>query len=231
MRRDRAAAEHATCQVLLLEDDLRIRDHLSAMVDAAPAYAVAVSVGSLAEAGQAEAAARTCAVHLVDLRLPDGSGTDWIRTAAAWPAPPRIGVISALGDERNVIAAIEAGAHGYLLKDLRSEELIPALDALRRGESPMTPAIARHLLKRFQPVRSTPPDPASAPVEPLSPRETEVLQLVAKGFSSAEIAELLGIAASTVLTHIKHIYAKLGVNSRSQAVFEAAQSGIISLGR
>ena len=95
----------------------------------------------------------------------------------------------------------------------------------------MTPAIARHLLKRFQPVRSTPPDPASAPVEPLSPRETEVLQLVAKGFSSAEIAELLGIAASTVLTHIKHIYAKLGVNSRSQAVFEAAQSGIISLGR
>ena len=70
-----------------------------------------------------------------------------------------------------------------------------------------------------------------AELEHLSPRETEVLQLVAKGFSSAEIAELLSIAASTVLTHIKHIYAKLGVNSRAQAVFEAAQSGIIQMGR
>lgn len=214
--------------VFVLEDDPRIVQHLRQLLATTPDYTLAVAAGSLRAARDVLDAARDCVVHLVDLRLPDGSGTQWIRDAAAWPRPPRIGVISALGDERNVVRAIEAGAQGYLLKDIRADDLVPALDALLRGESPMTPAIARHLLKRFQAAPDTGDKPSA---ESLSPRETEVLKLVAKGFSSAEIADLLSIAASTVLTHIKHIYGKLGVNSRSQAVFEAAQAGIIKLGR
>lgn len=220
----------ARTRVFILEDDPRIAAHLRKLIDQSPDYEVAALAGSLREAQAEEGFARGCGIHLVDLRLPDGRGTQWIEQVAVWEYAPRIAVVSALGDERNVIAAIEAGAHGYLLKDIRAEELVPALDALQRGESPITPAIARHLLKRFHPAQ-TPNDDDTMTLEHLSPRETEVLQLVAKGFSSAEIAELLSIAASTVLTHIKHIYAKLGVNSRAQAVFEAAQSGIIHMGR
>lgn len=217
-------------RVFVLEDDPRIVAHLENLIDRASGYTVAASAGSLREARAQESLARQCDIHLIDLRLPDGLGTQWIEQAAAWEPTPRIAVVSALGDERNVIAAMEAGAHGYLLKDIRGQDLVPALNALQRGESPITPAIARHLLKRFRPTEAVVGEDR-AELEHLSPRETEVLQLVAKGFSSAEIAELLSIAASTVLTHIKHIYAKLGVNSRAQAVFEAAQSGIIQMGR
>lgn len=220
----------ADTQVFVLEDDPRIVANLRSLIERTTSYTVGATAGSLREAHAQEAAARSCGVHLVDLRLPDGLGTQWIQQAARWHDAPRIAVVSALGDERNVIAALEAGAHGYLLKDIRPDDLVPALDALQRGESPITPAIARHLLKRFHPSDETTGD-EQATLEHLSPRETEVLQLVAKGFSSAEIAELLSIAGNTVLTHIKHIYAKLGVNSRAQAVFEAAQSGIIQMGR
>lgn len=222
--------QSADMRVFVLEDDPRIVTHLRRLIDHAPGYDVGATAGSLREAQAQESAAKACGIHLVDLRLPDGRGTQWIQLVAAWPDGPRIAVVSALGDERNVVAALEAGAQGYLLKDIRADELVPALDALQRGESPITPAIARHLLKRFRPV-DEPSGETQQQLEHLSPRETEVLQLVAKGFSSAEIAELLSIAASTVLTHIKHIYAKLGVNSRAQAVFEAAQSGIIHMGR
>jgi DNA-binding NarL/FixJ family response regulator len=133
-------------------------------------------------------------------------------------------VISVFGDEAHVVAAIEAGATGYLLKDARGDEITQAIHRLIAGESPISSAIARHLLRRFQ------PSPAAAPAAagpPLTPRERQVLQLIAKGLSYQRIAETLSMSPHTVTTHIKQIYRKLEVNSRGEAVFEAHQLGLL----
>lgn len=212
--------------VFLLEDDARIRERFRLLINNSPNFVVAGEAYSLSELSKHHDAARSSQILLVDLRLPDGSGKSLIRDASTWQPRPRIIVVSALGDEKNVVSAVEAGADGYLLKDVRDTEFIPLLEALLRGESPMSPAIARHLLKRFRP-ESVEDDTTST----LSKREVEVLELIAKGFTYGEIGQTLGIATSTVITHVKHTYSKLDVNSRSQAVFEAANLGIIKVGR
>lgn len=226
MTTDRADHNQEKAAVFLLEDDPRIRERFRTLIARSERYTVAGQAASLSEAQKYVDAARQSKVLLIDLHLPDGSGKALIAEADKWEPRPRIIVVSALGDERNVIGAIEAGADGYLLKDVRDAEFIPLLDALLRGESPMSPAIARHLLKRLRPDTSEEADEVK-----LSKREIEVLELVAKGFTYEEIAGSLGIASSTVVTHVKHVYSKLGVNSRTQAVFEAANLGIIKVGR
>lgn len=210
--------------IFVLEDDARIRSRFCRLIEDSGAFEVLGQAGSLSDAQQLRGVAQGCQLLLVDLQLPDGSGANFISEAASWQPRPRIIVISALGDERNVLSAIEAGADGYLLKDVDAQQIVPMLSALMQGEAPISPAIARHLLKRF---RREPSAEASAPV--LSGREKEVLELVARGLSFAEVAQQLSVAVSTVNTHVKHIYNKLDVNSRSEAVFEAAQLGIIRL--
>ncbi len=165
-------------------------------------------------------------VLLVDLQLPDGSGIDLIRAARRLAPQAEAMVISVFGDEAHVVGAIEAGATGYLLKDASAEEIAMAITRLLAGEAPISSAIARHLLRRFR----APPDPAAAPVaaSPLTPREGEVLQLIAKGLSYQRIADTLAMSPHTVTTHIKQIYRKLAVNSRGEAVFEAMQLGLLS---
>lgn len=214
--------------VFVLEDDPRVRERFQRLLRDAGGFALVGSAGSLSEAADRREQARRAAILLVDLRLPDGMGTDFIRQAARWTPRPRIAVISALGDERNVVAAIEAGADGYLLKDLAADQFVPMLEALLRGEAPISPAIARHLLKHFRPADAVGDTAADAPR--LSARETEILRLLARGYTTGEIARALKVLESTVLTHVKHLYGKLDVHSRSQAVFEAAQLGLIRLG-
>ena len=136
-------------------------------------------------------------------------------------------VITMYEDEQHVIRSLEAGASGYLLKDSLRDEIVQHVLELKAGGAPMTPAIARYLLKRFRadpqtPPKSTPPHDAQ-----LTQRELEMLGLLAKGFSYGEVARLSGISVHTVHAHIKHIYAKLQVNSRSEAVFEATQLGLL----
>ena len=213
-------------KVFVLEDDARIRARFCKLVNESGSFAICGAAGSLTDAKQQQAQAQEAAILLVDLRLPDGNGTSLIAEAASWSPRPFIAVISSLGDERSVITAMEAGADGYLLKDLRPEELVPNLEALMRGESPISPAIARYLLKRFRPDASE--DSTDRPN--LSDRESEILQLVARGYSHADIAEALGISNNTVITHIRHIYRKLDVHSRSEAVYEAANLGLLKVG-
>ncbi len=210
--------------IFILEDDARIRARFCRLIEDSGEFEVFGQAGSLSDAQRQRKVAQACDLMLVDLQLPDGSGTNFIAEASTWQPRPRIIVISALGDERNVLAAIEAGADGYLLKDVDAQQIVPMLNALMQGEAPISPAIARHLLKRF---RNEAARETSTPL--LSGREKEVLELVARGLSSAEVAHQLSVAVSTVNTHIKHIYNKLDVNSRSEAVFEAAQLGIIRL--
>ena len=165
-------------------------------------------------------------VLLTDLGLPDGSGIDLIReTVRRYPATD-IMVITVFGDEDHVLASIEAGATGYILKDSIPEEFVGLIKQLRAGGSPISPVIARQLLKRFKPHVASPE--AVATVEAgLSARESEVLSLIAKGFSFSEIARLLNVSQHTVTTHVKKIYQKLAVHSRGEAVYEAGKMGII----
>lgn len=219
-------------RVLLIEDDPPTRAHLGRAIGATTELDLVGSGASVAE-GRDLLARETPEVLLTDLGLPDGNGIELIRELREKHPDALAMVVTVFGDERSVVSAIEAGASGYLLKDGSAEEIGGAVLELLGGGSPISPAIARHLLRRFQTPRAQPepkPAPDPAPDAPtLSPRETEVLQLIAKGFSFPEIAELLEISAHTVTTHVRHIYGKLEVNSKSSAVYEAVSLGLISM--
>ena len=167
-------------------------------------------------------------VMLTDLGLPDGDGLDLIRRVAAMPGNTEIMVITVFGDEKHVLSAIEAGASGYLLKDGTADYIGDSIIQMMNGESPVSPAIARHLLKRFRTMHTTPAvQQADSPK--LTPRESEILQYVAKGFSFTEVAKLLSVSPHTVTHHIKNIYKKLAVCSRAEAVYEAMQLGLVKM--
>jgi DNA-binding NarL/FixJ family response regulator len=210
--------------VVLLEDDPVTRDRLAGIVGQAPGLVLLAALADLRSAQAWLAAHASPTVLLVDLQLPDGSGIDLIRHMRRVAPKTESMVISVFGDEPHVVGAIQAGATGYLLKDASADEITQAIHRLVAGESPISSAIARHLLRRFQPA------PPSGPAEgapALTPREREVLQLIAKGLSYQRIADALVMSPHTVTTHIKQIYRKLEVNSRGEAVFEAQQLGLL----
>ncbi|APO49955.1 DNA-binding response regulator [Bradyrhizobium diazoefficiens] len=211
--------------ILLVEDDAptcwRLQD---ALVKAG--YEVR-SAGTLGEARSAlgEAAPR---VLLTDLKLPDGHGVELIREVRQRFPDTEIMVISALGDEESVISAITVGATGYLLKDAFPTDIATTVRDLVAGHSPISASIARFIVRRTQNSAEPPPGPALNTAR-LTPREIDILWGIAKGFSYAEIASHLGLSRQTVPGHIKNIYRKLEVHTRSEAVFEAVQQGLIKL--
>ncbi len=214
-------------QVLIIEDDGPTRERLSEVITAHTRLQVAAAVGTCGEASRC--LARTYLdVMLVDLGLPDGSGIDLIQESRNHPTPPEVMVLTVFGDERHVIAAIEAGACGYLLKDEDSAQIGSAITDLLAGHSPISPAIARHVLKRLQ-SSSARADQGTGVPSPLTNREQQILGFIARGFTYAEIAKTLFISTTTVTSHIQNIYRKMEVKSRSEAVFEAVQMGIIQL--
>ena len=169
---------------------------------------------------------------LVDLGLPDGHGTRVIRFAKKKDPSIESMVISVFADEHNVVSAIKAGATGYLLKDSDRDHIAESILDLINGNSPISAAIARHVLKQFANNHSTAQsDPSidAADVPQLTPREDEVLQCIARGFKYNEVADMLDMSVHTVRSHIKHIYRKLEVGSRSEAVYEAVKLGIVTL--
>lgn len=168
-------------------------------------------------------------VLLVDLGLPDTSGIEVIRHASQTLPKCECMVVTVFGDEEHVLASIEAGAAGYLLKDASEENFLAGIRELIAGGSPISPIIARRLLKRFQ---SESIGPAAATADgksevALSEREKEILLLASKGFNYPEMGKLMGISPHTVTSHVKKIYRKLAVHSRGEAVFEANRMGLI----
>jgi len=212
--------------ILLVEDDTPTRERLSQIIDGHKQFVLLAACANLSE-GLAELEKHNPDVLLTDLGLPDGHGTTLIREARNKDEHIEIMVISVFGDERNVLNAIEAGAAGYLLKDGNPEYMTDSILELVAGGSPISPSIARHLLRRFNKRVEVPEKDESAPS--LTKRETEVLQGVAKGLTYNEVADMLGMSPNTITSHIKHIYRKLEVRSRSEAVFEAVQLGLIDL--
>ena len=215
--------------VVVVEDDEPTRARLARVVDAHPALHTAAAVGSCA-AARAILEGDPPAVLLTDLDLPDGSGIDLIRLARGRNAGTLSMVITVFGDEQHVLAAIEAGALGYLLKDATAESIGRSILELLEGGSPMSPPVARYLLQRF----AKAPQPAAQPVAEtsgaeLSTREREVLTYIVKGFSYAEIARLLELSTHTVATHVRRIYGKLEVHSRGEAVYEALATGLVKM--
>lgn len=217
--------------VIVVEDDPAFLTRFCRIVTGAADLYLLAAVGDLASARQA-IARQAPDVLLTDLGLPDGSGIDLIRETALRHPATDIMVVTVFGDEEHVLASIEAGATGYLLKDSLPDEFVALIAQLREGGSPISPVIARQLLKRFK----TAAEPtlfsaaAAAPVPPesaLSVRESEVLGLIAKGFNFPEIARLLTISPHTVTAHVKKIYQKLAVHSRGEAVYEAGKMGLL----
>jgi len=193
---------------------------------------------TLAEALSA-IAARPVDLLITDLRLPDGNGVQAIRALRADHPAAEAMVISALTDDGHVIDAIEAGAAGYLLKDGAPMDIVDAVGQLLAGGSPISPGIARTIVRRLGGHVAKPSPAAAAPLPDSAPehdggrslteREMDILWGIAKGFTYAEIAQHLQISKHTVPVHIKNIYRKLHVNNRSEAVFEASRRGLIRL--
>ena len=208
--------------VLLVEDDLYTRERLAQSIDEHPALSV-TPCDSLHCAREALSAAWPD-VLVTDLGLPDGSGIELIREVRQGHTATEIMVISVFGDERNVLAAIEAGAGGYLLKDGDTPYIGKAIMRLLEGESPISAAIARHILKRQQCLAPSCQPRPSGPQ--LTTREREVLNCMAKGYSYQEAAQILGLSYHTVTSHVKKIYRKLEVGSRGEAIYEATQLGL-----
>ncbi len=216
-----------TYSILLVEDDVPTRERFTQVLDAHEQFQVLAAVGSIAEAMRI-LETRQPTVMLTDLGLPDGDGIELIKHLYRQGHACETMVISVFGDERHIIGALEAGATGYILKDGNSHYICNSVLQLVNGGSPISAPIARVILDRFQPCAANRPSPGT---HYLTTREREVLAQLAKGYSYGEIADLLSISAHTVTSHIKHIYRKLAVRSRSEAVFEAAQLGLIHLGK
>jgi DNA-binding NarL/FixJ family response regulator len=219
-----------TTSVLIVEDTPEFMRRFSDAVLADPGLALAGVVGT-GRAAIAMLDAQPPDVMLVDLGLPDIDGVEVIRHAARCHPQCDVLVVTMFGDDQHVVASIEAGATGYLLKDAGAGHIAASIHELRAGGSPISPSIARRVLARFRisaaPTPPAEPAPREAPPSPLTERETEILRLAAKGLSFETIGELTGISPHTVVAHVKKIYRKLAVHSRGEAVYEASQMGLL----
>lgn len=206
--------------LMLIEDDETVRQNLGYLLEL---NGFKLS-GSFVAAEHALAALEQAAssgsppvdIVLLDLDLPGMSGVDAIREMRRRALPVAIVVLTVFDDRDILFAALKAGASGYILKDTPLEDLCRGLLDVMRGGAPMSPAIARRVLQEFQ-------QPA-AEMDALTRRENEVLQLLIDGYRYEEIANRLSISSSTVLVHLRNIYRKLGVRSRSEAVVKALRT-------
>ncbi|MEV5411862.1 response regulator transcription factor [Thermopolyspora sp. NPDC052614] len=203
-------------RVLIVDDHPIVRDGLRAAFDAAGDLEV---VGEAADGVEAVAWARraTIDVALMDLRMPRMDGVSAIRELQRASPATRVLVLTTFDTDSDVLPAIEAGATGYLLKDAPAEELLRAVRAAHRGEPVLSPSVAGRLIGQVRrPARGV-----------LSPRELQVLRLVADGATNREAAANLFISEASVKTHLLHVYAKLDVRDRASAVAEAYRRGLL----
>ncbi len=220
-----AAEPKKTIRTAIVEDEPELRKMIVSLLQADPDYAV---VAEFAEGGAAIAAIPRLApdIVLVDIGLPDMSGIDVIQNLKALCPQCNLLVVTTFGDEKTVTSALEAGADGYLLKGTSWEELRRDIHSLQDGGSPLSPMIARTLLNRLK-SRADGEKKGSGGEMNLTRRECEILEMIAKGFSYTETSKICGISAATVHSHLKSIYRKLEVHSKTEAVYEARRRSLI----
>lgn len=210
---------------LVVDDLAGSRDWLQRALQLAfPGIAVS-QAGSLAQALQQIDPPPPLA--LIDLGLPDGSGVQLIEALRAKAATTLCVVATVFDDDAHLFPALRAGAEGYVLKDQSHEALAEMLRGIAAGQPPLSPSIARRLLRHFQPLPAV-PAAAVDEAEALTGRETDVLRLIAKGLTVGEAAGLLDLSRHTVAGYLKTIYRKLSVNSRAEAALEATRRGLVT---
>lgn len=209
--------------VFILEDLLPAQRWLSAAVRLAVPNAEVHCFDELAS-GLAWLADHDPLLCLVDLKLPDGSGIDCIRACKALSHKPPVLVITMYDDDLHLLPALKAGADGYLLKEEPQEVIAHAIrDVLHQR-----PALSSPITARLMQIAQAAPQAVEPPPCPLTLREQAILQAIAKGYRTSEVAELLSISPHTAAKHLKNIYAKLGIHSRMEAVTEAMRFGLLN---
>lgn len=217
-------------RVALVEDDVEVQHAIVSAIEASADLCMACLANTRAE-GLLALQGQAADVLLVDLGLPDGSGLDVIQAARhLWPTCA-VMVCTTFADEAHVMKSLEAGASGYLLKDGEAGDMLREIRSLYAGGSPISPMIARKILTHFRKQSLTKAlEPAGRQgniPSVLSVRETEVLELITKGFTADEIAKVMQVSTHTVQTYVRRIYAKLKVNSKAEAIYEARYQGLV----
>jgi DNA-binding NarL/FixJ family response regulator len=207
-------------RVLLADDQRVVREGLAMLLGLLPGIEV---VGTAADGEEAVrlAVSRAPDVILMDLRMPRVDGVEATRRIAEARPQARVIALTTYADEPTVLSALRAGARGYLTKDAGAEEIEAAITAVARGEAALDPAVQAHVLAGLA-------DDAPALPDGLTPREAEVLTLIAEGLSNAQIAERLVVSQATVKSHVNRVFAKAGVRDRAQAVAYAYRNGLVS---
>jgi DNA-binding NarL/FixJ family response regulator len=199
-------------KVSIVEDDDRVRESLASLIDGTKGFRCA-GAHCNAEAALKLIPLEKPDVVLMDIHLPRMSGIDCVRRLKALDSEQLVVMLTAYEDDELIFQALKAGANGYLLKQTTPVELLAAIRDVHEGGAPMSSYIARKVIQSFHHAQ-----PTDSPTETLSPREREILGLLAKGYTSKEIADLLGVAFQTVHAHVRNIYEKLHVRCRTEAV-------------
>jgi NarL family two-component system response regulator LiaR len=210
-------------RVLIADDHAVVRQGLRTFLDLQDDVEV---VGEAADGVEAVAAAEAAApdVILLDLAMPELDGVGALRRLREVVPAARVIVLTSFGEDERLFAALRAGAAGYLLKDVEPAELVRAIRTAHAGQSPLSPAVAARVIEEL----ASGGGAGRAAADELTPRELEVLCLIARGRSNKRIALELGVAEKTVKTHVSHVLAKLGLSDRTQAALYAVREGLVS---
>lgn len=221
-----------TIRVLLVDDQALVRTGFRMILEGADDIEV---VGEAGDGHEATELARTARpdVIVMDVRMPRMNGVDAtqrIRQGSPGSTAPKILILTTFDLDEYVYAALRAGASGFLLKDTLASDLLSALRAVAAGDSVVAPAATRRLVERFLPTTNAADSPDQSKLDELTPREREVLGLIARGLSNAEIAQRIYLSEGTVKGHVGRILTKLGTRDRVQAVIVAYEAGFIRPG-
>lgn len=225
--------EAAKIKVFVVEDQTKILKNQLKLLEASTDLQI-VGTALSGETAVEEVLRIKPNVLLLDLGLPRMSGIDVTREVKAKCPEIEILIFTIFDEEEKVLDAVKAGASGYLLKGTPADRIIEAIKEVSVGGTVIQPSLARRLLRHFRvpeaPGAEPPPPPPGEPeVKPLSEREKEILQLIAKGVSNSEAAKMLNVSKATIRTHLEHIYRKLEVTNRVEAVTEGIRKGLISV--
>jgi len=215
-----------TIRVFVVDDQRAVREGLAALLALLDGVEV-VGVASDGEEALELAAELHPEVVLMDLRMPRCDGVEATRRLREHDPNIKVLMLTTYADDRSVIDALRAGARGYLTKDAGAKEIQRALEQLTQGQAAIDPAVQQHVLDALTASPSAPHDePAPQLPDGLTPREAEVLTLIAQGLSNSEIADRLVVSETTVKSHVNHLFAKTGVRDRAQAVTYAYRHGL-----
>ena len=214
-------------RIIVADDHQVVRTGFAALLDTQPDFSV---IGTACDGAEAVRLGRELGpdVVLMDVRMPGMDGIEATRQLAGpGPGGPRILILTTFDLDQYVYDALRAGASGFLLKDVTAERLFDAVRVIAAGDALLSPGVTRRLISEFTRLKPPPDGPPATALAGLTPRETQVLRLVAAGLSNPEIAAQLVVTEETVKTHVSRMLSKLGLRDRTQAVVTAYETGLV----